>query len=310
MVVIVIAVVVAWRREWICDWYRSISYQPSDEMATIRAKLKLTGQGEFIFNAAQPELNDAVNFNENCRQDETEEAVLGCYVSGNIYVYNIKDTRLDGIRELTAAHELLHAFWARMDNGERERLQPILVKIYKNNLATLKDDIETYAENERLEEIFVRAGTEIKELPAELEEIYARVFENQDAVVDFYDNYSAVFREMKTRLENLVGELESLKSQIGEKIHEYEVGVANLEKDIINFNSCAETAGCFQSNAEFYTQRNALIARESALDTLNDEVNVLIDNYNDKVNEYNSNALESRRLQNIINSKAETTEIK
>jgi hypothetical protein len=279
-------------------------------MATIRTKLKLTGQGEFIFNAAQPELNDAADFNENCRQDETEVAVLGCYTLGNIYVYDIKDTRLDGIRELTAAHELLHAFWAKMDDGERERLQPILNQVYKNNLAILKDDIETYAESERLEEIFVRAGTEIKELPAELEGIYARVFENQDAVVDFYNDYSAVFREMKTRLENLVDELESLKSQIDEKIHEYEVGVANLEKDIINFNSCAETVRCFQSNAEFYAQRNALIARESALNVLNDEVNVLIDNYNDKVNEYNSNALESRRLQNIINSKAETTEIK
>lgn len=306
----VIAIVVVWRWEWIYDWYRGISYQPSAEMATIRTKLKLTGQGEFIFNAAQPELNDAADFNENCRQDETEVAVLGCYTLGNIYVYDIKDTRLDGIRELTAAHELLHAFWAKMDNGERERLQPILNQVYKNNLAILKDDIETYAESERLEEIFVRAGTEIKELPVELEEIYARVFENQDAVVDFYDNYSAVFREMKTRLENLADELESLKSQIDEKIHEYEVGVANLEKDIINFNSCAETVGCFQSNAEFYAQRNALIARESTLNVLNDEVNVLIDNYNDKVNEYNSNALESRRLQNIINSKAETTEIK
>ena len=306
----VIAIVVAWRWEWIYDWYRGIIYQPSAEMATIRTKLKLTGQGEFIFNAAQPELNDAADFNENCRQDETEVAVLGCYTLGNIYVYDIKDTRLDGIRELTAAHELLHAFWAKMDNGERERLQPILNQVYKNNLIILKDDIETYAESERLEEIFVRAGTEIKELPVELEEIYARVFESQDAVVDFYDNYSAVFREMKTRLENLADELESLKSQIDEKIHEYEVGVANLEKDIINFNSCAETVGCFQSNAEFYAQRNALIACESALNVLNDEVNVLIDNYNDKVNEYNSNALESRRLQNIINSKAETTEIK
>ena len=306
----VIAIVVAWRWEWIYDWYRGIIYQPSAEMATIRTKLKLTGQGEFIFNAAQPELNDAADFNENCRQDETEVAVLGCYTLGNIYVYDIKDTRLDGIRELTAAHELLHVFWAKMDNGERERLQPILNQVYKNNLIILKDDIETYAESERLEEIFVRAGTEIKELPVGLEEIYARVFESQDAVVDFYDNYSAVFREMKTRLENLADELESLKSQIDEKIHEYEVGVANLEKDIINFNSCAETVGCFQSNAEFYAQRNALIACESALNVLNDEVNVLIDNYNDKVNEYNSNALESRRLQNIINSKAETTEIK
>ena len=129
LVLAAIATIIVLNRAWIYDWFRGITYQPNAEMAGIRGKLNLTGRGEFLFNATQPELNEADAFNANCRQDESEVAVLGCYTAGNIYVYNITDAKLDGIRELTAAHELLHAVWARMDSTEKEDLKPILNSI-------------------------------------------------------------------------------------------------------------------------------------------------------------------------------------
>ena len=36
-------------------------------------------------------------------------AVLGCYANREISIFNVTDQRLDGIREVTAAHEMLHA---------------------------------------------------------------------------------------------------------------------------------------------------------------------------------------------------------
>ena len=66
----------------------------------------------------------------------------------------------------------------------------------------------------------------------------------------------------------------------------------------------------FATEAEFYVQRNTLVARENELNLLNDEINNMIDNYNLKVDEYNADALESRKLQNMINSKADIEEIK
>ena len=310
LVLVAIATIIVLNRAWIYDWFRGITYQPNAEMAGIRGKLNLTGRGEFLFNATQPELNEADAFNANCRQDESEVAVLGCYTAGNIYVYNITDAKLDGIRELTAAHELLHAVWARMGSKEREDLRPILQQVYQNNLSVLKDDIETYADDERVEEIFVRAGTEIKKLPDTLEKYYAEIFDDQDAVVDFYESYIAVFREIKMKMEGLASEIEVLRDSINVKMTEYENKVNQLEVDITRFNNCAETAGCFATEAEFYVQRNTLVARENELNLLNDEINNMIDNYNLKVDEYNADALESRKLQNMINSKADIEEIK
>ncbi len=310
LVLAIIAAIIVLNRAWIYDWFRSVTYRPTAEMVSIRDKLNLTGRGDFLFNATQPELNGADDFNANCRQDEGEVAVLGCYTAGNIYVYNIADTKLDGIRELTAAHELLHAVWARMSNAEKEDLKPILQQVYQNNLSVLKDDIETYADDERVEEIFVRAGTEIKKLPDVLEKNYAEIFNNQDAVVDFYESYIAVFREIKMKMEGLASEIEVLRDSINVKMAEYENKVSQLEADIARFNSCAETAGCFATEVEFYAQRNALVARENELNLLNDEINNMIDDYNLKVDEYNADALESRKLQNMINSKADIKEIK
>ena len=214
LVLVAIATIIVLNRAWIYDWFRGVTYRPTAEMISIRDELNLTGRGEFLFNATQPELNEADAFNANCRQDESEVAVLGCYTAGNIYVYNITDVKLDGIRELTAAHELLHAVWARMGNAEKEDLKPILQQVYQNNLSVLKDDIETYADDERIEEIFVRAGTEIKKLPDVLEKYYAEIFDDQDAVVDFYESYIAVFREIKMKMEGLASEIEVLRDSI------------------------------------------------------------------------------------------------
>ena len=297
-----IAVGVVLNRDFWNDWYRGINYRPTAEMAAIRENLDLTGRGEFLFNAAQPELNEASEFNTNCRKDKSEIAVLGCYRDGYIYIYNIVDDRLNGIRELTAAHELLHAVWTRMSNDEKKDLGTTLLQVYEDNTETLEEDIATYEEKDRLEEIFVRAGTEVKSLPDNLEKMYAEIFENQDKIVDFYNNYIAVFRAMKLEMAELTSEMEILMDEINIKTEEYEKQFDQLEADIISFNSCAEIAGCFENNSVFYTRRSQILSRQDELSALNEEINVLIDEYNEKVDLYNADVTESYKLQDMINS--------
>lgn len=310
VILAVIAVIIFLNRAWFYDWYRGITYRPVAEMAAIRDKLDLTGRGEFLFNAAQPELNTATEFNGNCRQDESEVAVLGCYTTGNIYIYNITDDKLDGIRELTTAHELLHVVWARMSEDEKAALVEPLTRTFEANQSLLEEEIDQYDISERQEELYVRAGTEIKDLPVVLEKHFAEIFEDQDKIVDFYESYIEVFREIKAQMERLMSEMEVLRDEINAKTAEYEAEVGLLEADIANFNNCAETLGCFASEWEFYVQRNALMAREDALNILNGEINGLVDEYNAKVDEYNADVTESRKLQDMINSNSEIKEIK
>ena len=309
VVVLITAAAIILNRQWLYDFWRGKTYVATPEMSKIRASLNLTGQGEFLFDASQPELNSKDDFNVRCRREDEEIAILGCYTEGNIYVYDITEAELDGIRELTAAHELLHAVFARMSDDEKEALKSDLNQVYQANEQDLSDDLANYGEAEKYEELYVRAGTEVKDLPIALENHYAKVFKDQDQIVDFYEKYIVVFRELEVELTALENEMADLTEQIEQQTTDYERRVNQLNADIISFNSCAEVAGCFKSEADFYTRRNGLVGEQSALEHLYEEINRLIDDYNAKVEIYNADVLRSEKLNTIINSSNKPQEI-
>lgn len=302
IIIVLIAAAIALNWTWVRDFYRGTIYRPSDTMMQIRDSLDLTERGNFLFNASQPALNSEEEFNDNCQSFDDEEAVLGCYTDFNIYVYNITEPRLKGIRELTTAHELLHAVYARMDVIEKDALRADLEKVYLENTAVLKEEIEAYDTDEQLEEIYVRSGTEIKNLPETLEKHFAEVFNDQDKIVDFYNSYIKVFRELEGELDNLKSAMDNLDTQIESKTNEYEKWVKELEAKIDDFNNCANTAGCFNSEIDFTNLRNQLLREQNLLEDLYGEIDGLIDQYNAYVDKYNNNVIESENLQNIINS--------
>lgn len=310
VLLLVVAALIILNREWIYDFYRGITYQPSSDMVRIRSDLALTNQGEFLFNASQPELNKAEEFNNYCRGDVSETAVLGCYRNNNIYIYNITDARLDGIRELTSAHELLHAKWARMNDDEKKALAEPLTRVFEANQEFLGDEINQYDTSEKHEELYVRAGTEVADLPEVLEKHYAEVFKDQDKVVSYYNKYINVFRSLEKEMNDLKTEMGAISTEINEKTAEYSNRVEQLNVSINSFNSCANTAGCFATNTEFYMRRAELVAEQGVLDAMYAEISGLIDSYNTKVEMYNADVLKSENLNTIINSATKPSEIK
>lgn len=297
-------------RGWIYDYFRGVTYQPSGEMITIRDDLDLTDEGKFLFNASQPVLNSREAFNENCGDNgDSEVAILGCYRNGNIYVYDIKDSNLEGIRELTTAHELLHVVWARMSESERKELGLVLEQVLDANQSLLGDEIGTYDASERQEELYVRVGTEITDLPEVLERHFAKIFKDQDRIVKFYNSYIAVFRELKTEMEALKNEIEIMGKEIEIKTTNYEDRMAQLSADITSFNSCARVAGCFNDEASFYGRRQQLVVEQTNLEELYYKINDLIVQYNTKIDKYNEDVLQSKELQKVINSSLVPDEI-
>lgn len=309
VVLVVVAGVMLWailNRQWVYDFWRGLNYQPVGEMERIRDDLGLTERGEFLFKAARPVLSSRSEFNDKCRTVLDEEmAVLGCYTNDDIYIYDIESAELDGIRELTTAHELLHAVWARMSEQEKTELATELAKVLTENQDFLEEEINRYAATEQQEELFVRAGTEVKKLPEKLEQLYGEIFRNQDAVVEFYDKYIAVFRRIEAEMEKLKSEMEALQAEIDAKTAEYENAVAKLNAEIAEFNHCAETAGCFVSEGVFYARRAELLNEQAGLEVLFNIINGLVDDYNVKVEQYNADVVHGDELNRKINSASE-----
>lgn len=309
LVIFAVAMIFIFNRDKVYDYYRGLVYKPSAMMAQIRTDLNLTAKGEFLFNSAQPVLSEREEFNENCRASGNEIAILGCYTNLNIYVYNIEDKQLDGIRELTAAHELLHVVYAKMNTDERMAMKQDLEQVYKENREFLEDELDIYVGTERYEELYVRAGTEVKNLPQNLEEHYAKIFRNQDKVVDFYDKYIAVFRRLEAELKALEVELDNLDAEINNKTNEYERRVAEYSVRVNEFNNCADTAGCFITEVSFNASRIELLNERAEIESLYDELTDLVAKYNELVQKYNNYILETEHLNNKINSNIKPKEI-
>lgn len=284
------------------DIYFAMTFKPTPEMSEIQEKLNLTEKGKRIFLASAPEIVDAEQFNESCNATGSEVSTLGCFNGQKIYIYNVDSEELDGIKESTSAHELLHAVWSRLSTAEKENLTPVLESFYEKSDEKFKDSLKTYQEKEKIEETFVRSATQIRDLPETLEKEFAKIFENQDSIVKYYDAYITPFDKINEEIDTLSAELETLGASIDQKRTDYENRSASLGGQIGEFNNCAATAGCFASSYAFYNRRNELLAEQNSLNDLYNTLDAEINFYNEKVNLYNSKIIKGKELNTQINS--------
>lgn len=308
----VAGVVVYQNRITISDWFSALSYSPTPEVSSLMDSIGLTGSAQSILRATHPSLNTSEEFNNYCDSHSQEISILGCYTKGRIYIYDIDEAELSGIKESTLAHELLHAVWERLSESEKTRLSALITEVYNDEQynSLLAEDLETYPESERIDELHSRIGTEIVELPEELEKHYAKYFNDQDAIVLYYNDYIAPFRELSEKIEDLSNRITTLDQEIEAKTATYYADAEALSTQIDEFNNCANTSNCFSSNAEFAARRNELVNRKAELDNAFNEVNQLITERNNLAAEYNDSILRGQTLESVINSNAKVEEIK
>ena len=292
----------------IIDWFKGLGYNPTPAMLEVKNSLSLTTDGTRIWNATRPLLASRDDFNSSCESHDEAVSVLGCYTGDRVYVYNVEDASLAGIRESTSAHELLHAVWTRLTGLEKSELVPLLESTYQKH-PEMQETIESYPEEERIGELYVRLATQVKDLPETLESHYAKYFTDQDAVVAFYDSYIAPFNELKAQIEKLRKELDALEAEITSRSAALDARLKDFDAKVDEFNRCADTAGCFTSDWAFSSRRAELSAEQQSINAENTAINALIDNYNQKVDTYNSSIARSSTLQNLINSNAPVTTI-
>lgn len=306
-----IVLAIALNFQTISDLISSFGYTPSPEISSARDSLNLSGDGQRIFNASRPEFSSKSNFNEICNAHQGDISVLGCYTNKRIYVYNITTDQLQGVKESTLAHELLHAVWARLSQDEKDKLGSQLEEVAHSEKyqKLLEEDLKTYGDTERIEELHSRVGTEVKDLPEVLEQHYAKYFQDQDYIVAYYESYSAPFKKLKAQIATLSNELEALKTQIETETKEYETRADSLNSAISEFNNCASTPNCFANRTAFNSRRAELVAEQTTVNNLYVSLDQTIKNYNQKVTEYNDNVLKNKDLENLINSNSKVNNI-
>lgn len=286
------------------DTWRGLAYEPSEKVQEIEEDLELTQTGKRIFAATRPQLEDKDAFNQHCESIGREVSLLGCYANGQIYVYEVTRGNLADSNKVTMAHELLHAAWNRTNAREKERLGVLLKEVQEQNAGWFEEELKAYTEESKIEEVWARAGTKLRDLPEELEEGYRKYFRNRLKIVEFYESYQAPFLELQERNKTLKEEILAMKTKISKEREQYLKEMEELDQKIEEFNQCAEQTGCF-TTAEFERKRKELTAEKERLEQVRENLNERIEKNNAKVVEYQENQLALGELTEAMNSRVD-----
>lgn len=306
---LVLALLLWWQRQAVTDWWRLQSYSPTVEVTTLAKEDTMTDRATRIFYVNHPRvLTSAAGFHSECPQSE-KTIVLGCYHSSQagIGIYKVQDQRLNGVEEVTAAHEMLHAAYDRLSSSEKTWINAELQSFFQNSVHDQRiiETINSYKQTEPgqvVNEMHSIMGSEVNNLTPSLEAYYKRYFTNRSAITAFADKYEAEFKNRIDKINSYDQQLESLKQDIDSEENSLDSQLTQLQTDRQRLDSLRSSGQIAEYNA-------AVPGFNAEVNQYNDAVSKLkadIAEYNNLVSTRNSIASELRGLSNSIDTRLTT----
>lgn len=304
----ILALFIVLNRQFVVDQLTVWQYAPSDSVSQLAKRATIHDKGLFYFYASQPSIEGTQKFNSQCDRKEPTSAILGCYSAQRIYIYDVTDPRLDGIREVTASHEMLHAVYERLSDEEKQKLGVLLEAEYaKQHNAELQTRMEYYARaqpGDRSNELHSIIGTEVASISPELEEHYKQYFGDRQKIVSLHAAYQKVFDDLAAQADTLGAQVTKLRDEVSAEIATYNTAAALLEADIAALKEregTVDRTSASQVNA-YNADRQALIDRADALNRQKADIDAKTAEFNAKVKAYNDLVVRSNELKQKIDS--------
>jgi uncharacterized protein YukE len=309
LLAVILAGTWAWDNKWdLHDRWVSRSYVATVDSEKVRQNLDLTPKGDLVFRASLTEVDNKDKFRSRCPVERFEEAnVLGCYSARRIYVLKVDEPRLNGIEEVTAAHELLHAKFERMSSSEKTRLKTYLAELEKRvtdeDIIKLIDSYRAQlGEGEELfNERFAVYGTQLEEVGKELEEIYSKYFRDRKNIVERYGAYSSEFRNIEKRIREYDERLAKLKSEKNSLESNLEIQSAQLTREKAELDQIQNS----DSQEEYQRAVNRYNSKVEEYNAGVERIRKLVDEFNQLVETRNAEALAARDLADKLNANIE-----
>lgn len=191
--------------------------RPDAEIAALADEAFLTVEGREIFFDARPRFRDEDELSQACDQrafkpdDSDGGTTVGCYTGYDVIsIFKPDDARLRPMMVTTAAHELLHAVYARLDPAERDEIDALveaeIVRVPADDgvHGQIAASVGDRPEN-RANELFAYLGSQVVldgGFAPELETYYARYFTDRDALVDVFLAFESTLDGSGVELEN------------------------------------------------------------------------------------------------------------
>lgn len=305
LVTIIGGYLVVVHRQDIVDWWTLRTYTPPAAVAQLAADDTMTDHGRDIFYASQPQIEASAQFNQHCSSKGEKTVVLGCYAAQRIYVYDVTDARLAGVQQVTAAHEMLHAAYDRLDAATKNQVnQWLQAEISVKKDTHLQNLINLYNQQEPgelLNEMHSILGTEYGDLSPQLENYYKQYFANRAAIVDYANKYKAAFTASQDAIAKIDQQLGSLKQQVDANNAELERQKSSLDAQSARLDTLrANSPGEYNKEVPTYN------ASVDAYNNLIAQTRDLVQQYNQLVAQHNSEAAAQNDLYNSLDSHYQT----
>ncbi len=298
----------AWiERQSVYDWLRLRNYQPSADIVQLAADTTMGEPARHLFYVNHAVIEDSNAFNQDCPDNGGEKTiVLGCYHSGQtgIFLYQVNDSRLSGVEQVTAAHETLHAIYERLSPKDRKYVDGLLQDFYEHDLKdkrllSIVDSYRKSEPNDVVNEMHSVFGTEVRDLPPALEAYYARYFTDRKKIVSYSEQYEKAFSDRKAQADSYLVQINAIEDQL-----------AGLKTEINNLETSLTDQ--YQALAQERQHTSDPAAFNAKVAAYNNQVNVyrnkveaynqLVKQHNDLLNKYKAVALEENELIKAIDS--------
>ena len=288
------------------DEWRLRGYNPPPEIVRLADDTMMKDETRRLFYVNHPSIENKKSFRQNCNNNE-HTIVLGCYVTNQgIFLLRVTDKRLDGVHEVTAAHELLHAQYDRLSDDEKSNVDRMTKSMLSRiNDKRILDTVEQYKSsdpNSVPNELHSILGTEVRNLSPELETYYSKYFKNRGKIVDYSENYQDAFESRENKAEGLLNRINALEGRILQADQELESMQAQLNSQYQQLEAKRDSS----DPAEFNKKARTYNTKVQEFNSQVHYRNGLAEQYNQLRDEYNSLVVEEKELIKAIDSRAQS----
>ena len=305
LVMVVVYAFVWTQRDRIMDWFSLRSYTAPSTVAALADRDTMTDRGRHYFYINHPQVSDRQIFNQHCANKTEQADILGCFLGDRqgIYIFNVTATELNGVQEVTAAHEMLHQAYTRLSSSERSRVDAMLDDYYSHSLTdeSIKSQIDIYKKSEPTElhnEMHSLFGSEVVSLPQPLEAYYKQYFGNRSKIGKYYQAYQAAFTERKAQIATYDELLAAQKPQIDSLQKTVENERAQIDSVKLQLDSARKLNKIALYNSLVGPYNDAVDLYNADLDRLKG----MVTTYNDIVSKRNAIADQERALAQNLSS--------
>lgn len=338
LAIAVIVLVIATHWSVVEDLFNLVPEPPSAQIERLAVATTMTRSAQRLFYRQNPIIEVRETFRAKC-EASGHSIVLGCYNVrggvGQIVIQKVTDPRLQGLMEVTAAHEMLHAAYLRLRESERSQLTPRLKtaaqRVTNKRLNNVLEEYRAKDTELYVNELHSHLGTELATLgDGYLDKYYQRYFGDRQRVVAFAQESGRVLGQLEEQAERLKPEIEQLEKELDAS----KQGLQQAERELENSSQILNRmktdleamqrsieatlsqgsqegdrliAKFEQQKAQFnqqVVQHNRQVeAQNEQVDRFNEKVKV----YRQKVSDYNQVAREGRALLDSLKSEPQAT---